>query len=96
MTGGSPRILGLNLLGIGNDWRDSKDSGAESVVYRGPLEGLPRFWAGGTPGILGLNLAGIERGTHEEEEEEGQEKERKRRGVKSNNPTLRGGEQRIS
>ena len=27
--------LGQNVSGIGADWRDSKDSGAESVEYRG-------------------------------------------------------------
>ena len=34
-TRGIPGILGLNLWGIGDDWRDSRDSGVESVGYRG-------------------------------------------------------------
>ena len=38
------------MSGIGDDWRDSKDSGAESVGYRAPLEGLRILW---------LNLSGI-------------------------------------
>ena len=37
-TRGIPRLLGVNLSGIGDDWRDSKDSGAESVGYGGVAE----------------------------------------------------------
>ena len=37
-TGGTPGTLGLNLSGIRDNWKDSKDSGAESVGYRGRME----------------------------------------------------------
>ena len=77
-SGGTLRDSGAEL-GIGDDWRDSRDFGAESVRYRGRrLEGLSGTLAqnlsgiGKTGGALrdtGAESVGYRGGGHEEKEE---------------------------
>ena len=65
MTGRIPGVLDLNLSGMGDDRKDS--SGAESVGYRGRLEGFQGFWA---------ESVGYRRpGEHEEKKEKNEGKE---------------------